>query len=364
MGRSLRVMHLVPAAFDPMRGVIGGAERFASELARHMAVETPTTLVCFGARDASARVGKLHVRVLGRPWMVAGQKHNPFSWRIADLIRTHDLVHCHQRHLLATSAAALIARVLRRRVVVTDHGGGGWDISAYANTTRWFHAHLHVTAFSRNLARQQYDPAAHVIWGGVDTDMYSPRPDHPRERSVLFVGRLLPHKGVDILIRAVDADTPLHIVGAPDDARYLHDIRQLAAGRNVRFHLGCDDEHLVEMFRRAGCAVLPSVYHTMYGTYTAAPELLGLTLLEAMSCATPVVCTDVGGMPEVVQDQVCGFVVPPNEVHALAAKIRRLLDRPDEARRMGGEARNRVLSRFTWPMVVQRCLEVYDACAC
>ena len=65
---------------------------------------------------------------------------------------------------------------------------------------------------------------------------------------------------------------------------------------------------MIEAYRRASCVVLPSVYQTMYGDKTNVPELLGQTLLEGMACGTPAICTDVASMPEVVQDQVTGFV--------------------------------------------------------
>jgi glycosyltransferase involved in cell wall biosynthesis len=78
-----------------------------------------------------------------------------------------------------------------------------------------------------------------------------------------------------------------------------------------------------------------------------------------MACGAPAVCTSAGAMPEVVEDGVTGFVVPPNDSAALARAVLRLRDDPDEARRLGEAARRRVLERFTWPRVVQRCLEAY-----
>jgi glycosyltransferase involved in cell wall biosynthesis len=91
------------------------------------------------------------------------------------------------------------------------------------------------------------------------------------------------------------------------------------------------------------------------------PELLGQTLLEGMACGTPVICTDVASMPEVVIDGVTGFVVPPNNPSALAEKLVWLTEHPSEARRLGEAARKHVLEKFTWPRVVKRCLEIYEA---
>jgi glycosyltransferase involved in cell wall biosynthesis len=64
-------------------------------------------------------------------------------------------------------------------------------------------------------------------------------------------------------------------------------------------------------------------------------------------------------MPEIVEDGVCGFVVPPNDPAALADRIRWLREHPAEAAAMGAAARQRVLAKFTWGQVVRRCLQIY-----
>jgi glycosyltransferase involved in cell wall biosynthesis len=107
--------------------------------------------------------------------------------------------------------------------------------------------------------------------------------------------------------------------------------------------------------------VLPSVHKTAYGGETAVPELLGQTLLEGMACGIPTICTDVASMPEIVEDRVSGFVVPPHDPSALRERLTWLRGHPAEARLMGAAARRRVLERFTWPAVVRRCLEIYAA---
>jgi glycosyltransferase involved in cell wall biosynthesis len=80
-----------------------------------------------------------------------------------------------------------------------------------------------------------------------------------------------------------------------------------------------------------------------------------------MACGAPAICTDVASLPEVVEDGVTGFVVPPNDPQALGRKLCWLREHPDEAREMGEAARRRVLKTFTWGKVVRRCLEIYAA---
>ena len=356
-----RVTHVVPALFDREGGVVGGAERYAFELARHMAGRVPTTLVTFGERERRETVGDLRVRVIGGARYVRGQRTNPVSASLLAELRGADVVHCHQRCVLASTLSALVCRLTRRRVFVTDLGGGGWDLSAYVSTDSWYHAHLHISEYSRRVYGQDGDARAHVIFGGVDAEKFSPDERVERDGKALFVGRILPHKGVDTLVRALPEGMALDIVGQAYDDAYARDLKSLAEGKRVVFRHDCDDRALVEAYRGALCVVLPSVYRNMYGQETTVPELLGQTLLEGMACGAPAVCTDVASMPEVVEDGVTGFVVAPNDPASLGARLLWLREHPREAAEMGRAARRRVLEKFTWGPVVSRCLEIYSS---
>jgi glycosyltransferase involved in cell wall biosynthesis len=357
-----RIIHTVPALFSANGGILGGAERYALELARYMADRAPTTLVSFGPKDREESIGNLRIRIFGGAWHARGLWSNPFSWRALNFLRTADIIHCHQRHIVTTSAAAALARLTGKRVFVSDLGGGGWDISRYIDTANWFHGHLHISRYSRKISRQENNPRAHVIMGGVDTAKFSPDPAVPRTGSIVFVGRILPHKGVNDLVNALPGGMRLEIIGQPYDARFFADLQTMTEGKDVVFRHTFSDEELVTAYRSALCVVLPSVYQTMYGDRTEVPELLGQTLLEGMACGTPAICTDVASMPEIVQNEVTGFVVPPNDPAALGAKLQWLRDQPEPAARMGAAARETVVKLFSWPAVVDRCLKIYDEC--
>jgi glycosyltransferase involved in cell wall biosynthesis len=356
----MRVLHIAPALFDSQRGVLGGAERYAFELARHMAAQTPTTLVSFGARDAIETVGSLRVRVIGKPWHVRGERNNPISLSLISELRKADVVHCHQQHVLASSLAALACRMTARRVFVSDLGGGGWDVSSYVSTDRWFHGHLHISEYSRRIFGHAGKPWAHVVFGGVDASKFIPNGGPKPAGPALFVGRLLPHKGIDNLVNGLPPEMSLLIIGQPMDPRYIRDLRAMSSGKQVSFRHDCSDEGLVESYHKALCVVLPSVYQTMYGQRSNVPELLGQTLLEGMACGLPAICSNVASMPEVVKDGVTGFVVPPNNPEALGEKLRWLRDNPARARGMGSAARQSVLKNFNWPAIVQHCLKIYQ----
>src|SRR5207244_10196149 len=131
-------------------------------------------------------------------------------------------------------------------VFVSDLGGGGWDISAYLSTDRWYHGHLHISNYSRTISGHSGQRRAHVILGGVDTAKFCPDAAIPSRRmgeagTVLFVGRLLPHKGIDNLIEALPPDMSLDLIGRGYDTRYLRDLNALALGKQIRFRHDCGD---------------------------------------------------------------------------------------------------------------------------
>jgi hypothetical protein len=114
-----RVVHLVPALFGSDR-TVGGAERYALELARHMAEIVPTTLLSFGESERRETAGALRIRVLGDPWYVRGQRFNALKWSMFTELRAADVIHCHQQHIMASSLTAVFGRLSRRRVFVSD----------------------------------------------------------------------------------------------------------------------------------------------------------------------------------------------------------------------------------------------------
>ena len=158
----MRVLHLIPTLFHPVEGIVGGAERYAYELARTMSRSVETTLLSFGPSEREFHDGPLRIRVLSGAWHVRGSRFNPVSARVLPEVLRADVVHCHQRHVLLATLAALAGRAARKRVFATDLGGGGWDVGAYLSTDSWFHGQLHISEFSRRVAGQGDDPRAQV----------------------------------------------------------------------------------------------------------------------------------------------------------------------------------------------------------
>jgi|HubBroStandDraft_3_1064219.scaffolds.fasta_scaffold15622_3 glycosyltransferase involved in cell wall biosynthesis len=356
-----RVAVVYPIPFGE-EGTFGGGERYALELARALARRVPTRLLTFGAHGGERCLDGLSIRTYQPLLYVQGARLNPLSLRFLGALRDADVVHCVSWNTLVTDFAILAARALGKRVFVTDVGGG-----AGVTLNRWLPLARLVDGFLLIAPQggeqfERFRGKWGILYGGVDLDRYRPDPALGR-RGVLFVGRILPHKGINYLVEAIEPGVPLRIVGRAYDAEFLALLRRLAAGKDVTFVTDASDEEVIREYQSCAVSVLPSVYKTVYGDTTEVPELLGFTALEAMACGAPVLATNVCALPEVVVDGVTGFLVSPNDSGALRARIRRLLDDPGEAARLGAAARRRVAEQFTWERTARRCLEAYASAA-
>ncbi len=351
---------MAPTAFGS-GGIFGGGERYPLELARSLADEVDCELITFGDVASDRYEGRLRIRVMRPLTHVGGHPARPIVPSLPRAIGRADIVHAHQARSPASILAALTARVRGHHAVVTDHGLQGSDWGGVV--PKLYQRFLTVSRYSATEIRS---PAAktRVIYGGVDPARYWPDPGARRD-GLLFVGRLTPHKGVDVLIRALPPDASLTVVGSEGHDRHIPEreypnlLRSLAGGRRVRFAGALDDTQLASAYRGASALVVPSVERTCYGRPIAVSELLGLVALEAMASGTPVVASRVGGLPEVVEDGVTGYLVAPGDVEPLRDRIQTLLGDRALAARMGALARERVLARWTWAQCAERCLAVY-----
>jgi glycosyltransferase involved in cell wall biosynthesis len=358
----VRVIHVAPTAFGSS-GIFGGGERYPLELARALARRVPCELVTFGRQGREEREpGGLRVRVLPARVFLHGHPAHPFTPALIPALTRADIVHAHHLRAVPSRIAALAARAGGRHAVVTDHGlhGGDWR----GLLPRLFDRFLAVSAYSARVLR--LPPArTRVVYGGADPVRFAPDRDVVR-RGVLFVGRITPHKGIDRLINALPAGAHLTVAGSSGHDRawpergYPALLRRLAAGRDVRFLDPVPDAILPDLYQQAAVFVLPSVHRTCYGGHEPTPELLGLAVLEAMASGIPVVCSRVGGLPEIVDHGVTGFLVEPGDEAELRERLAEILHAPDLAARLGRNARDLVLERFTWDACAARCLDVYE----
>lgn len=203
-------------------------------------------------------------------------------------------------------------------------------------------------------------PGAVLITPGVDIERFVPGPPASgRPRDVVYVGRLeaaSSWKGIDVLIEAMALlkDLPgarLRLIGDGDALPgHLETARRLGVADRVEAVGVLRGSELVDAIGQAAVMVLAS---------TTNAECAGTVLMEGMACATPVVATDVGSLAYVVGDDEAGLIVPPGDAAALAAAIRRVLTDGGLADRLGKAGRSRAETRFAWPLLTRRYIELF-----
>lgn len=352
----MRVVHVTPTFFDARRSLVGGGERFVSELARAMARKADVTILTFGLEDETLREDGVEIRIR-RPLARGKNPLNPFPGRLPEL-READVVHVHQPFTFLGSRAILAARRREQKVFLTDLGGGGFNVHARLRLDRFVAGYLCISEYSASLLAS-HDAPKEVIYAGVDPERFRPL-GLPRERKVVCVGRIMPHKGQADVVRALPDDVDLEVLGPVLDPDYAALTRRLAEGKRVRFVHDASTDDIARAYNTAALTVQASVHHTEFGGYSASTELFGLTLAESMACETPVIATRAGSLPEVPVEGETGLVVPPREPDAMRDAMRAILDDPERARAMGKRGRARVLERFTWDAVARRCFDAYE----
>lgn len=361
----MKVVHIAPTYFDGS-SIIGGGERYVSELSSWMSRYVDTTLVSFSPGRQSYKEGSLKVETYPVRRFIHDNKVNPLSFRYLRKVMDADVVHVHHIHTLVSDMACLAASAMGKRAFITDYGGGaGLTLSNRLPVFEAYQGAIAYSQFGMNALPAGLKEKAVLIKGGIDTERFQPNGSGARENKILYVGRILPHKGINYLVegfRLLDRkDYKLRIIGRVYDEPFYEYLKELAAGLAVEFVHDADDERLLNEYRTARVTVLPSVHRSYKGDYTAVPELMGFTLLESQACGTPVICTDAGAMGEFVNDGQTGFVARQNSKETMAAALRSLIDSPaSEYRRYQSNCLHWV-KPFNWAAVIERHLDLYGS---
>jgi glycosyltransferase involved in cell wall biosynthesis len=287
-------------------------------------------------------------------------------------------VHIVHGHWAIPTGPALVAAARRLKVpsVITLHGGDVYVNVAegYDFPTRWYVRPVlawtlrnasALTAISEDCKIHALNAGADessitVVMNGADLRRFSPAParNSPGEfgsRMIFACRQLFPRKGIRFLIEAIAklkakySDINLIIAGDGFERPVLEELaKTLGIGDKTKFLGWIANKELPRYFRGCAVSVIPSL-----------EEGFGIPAAEAMGCEIPVVASDAGGLPEVVENGVTGYVVPKGDAAALANAIDRLL--ADDALRsqMGKAGRARAIERFDWDLSVKKFEAVY-----
>ena len=292
---------------------------------------------------------------------------------------TYDLIHSH--YWLSGLAGITLADAWQRPHVAMFHTLG--EIKNRARRSereplerleaerRVVHAADRVicaTAHERDFLVEYYGAYAdcvQVVPAGVDVEQFRPGDQAAARQAlnlpvgplVLFVGRIEPIKGVDILLRAAaeaEVAQPLTVLivggdGANPERRRLEALsRALGIAERVLFRDAVHRADLPAYYQAADICVVPSYY-----------ESFGLVAVEALACGIPVIATRVGGLQYTVRDGQSGYLVSWRCAEPFAERMEMLLGNADLRKRFGATARESVM-RFAWPAMTDAVVDVYE----
>lgn len=294
--------------------------------------------------------------------------------RLADESMRHrfDIIHAHYAipHATASYLAARVLKDQRPKIITTLHGTDitliGQDRSFYSITKFSIEESDGVTTVSKYLEKEtrkvfSLNRKIKVIPNFVDTERFKPEGSgcargkfaSPDEKIIMHISNFRPVKNVTDVIRAFNIiqkriPSKLLLAGdGPDAGNVLSLARDLGIGDKVLF-LGNQDR-VQYILPLADLFMLPS-----------ASEAFGLAALEAFSCGVPVVGTIVGGLPELVQDDFTGKLVPIGNFEALAEASIKILENESLRKQMSINARNLVMEKYRTEDVISQYVAFYE----
>jgi len=357
----------------------GGSDRSLFDLATHLPRDRFTPIMILKSGDPlapayrAAGVDAFELpfvsprgaigRYLRRFW--------PSAVRVARLISKTkaDLVHVNTLYNLVGAVAARLARrplVWHVREILPDSRAVAWILRLQALLA------TRAIAISSSVANTMAVPPGRLrlVPNGVDLSEYDTLPDTAAFQAELAVvagapvvttiGRIEPWKGQHVFVEAVPAILEAHpharvlIVGAPAAKKPEYEIGLRARCRE----LGIEGQVLFTGARKDVPAVLAA--SDVLVLPSATPEPFGRTVVEAMAAGVPVVATAAGGPLDTVADGDTGWLVPPNDPDALAAKVNELLSDPARARAMGEHGRQRAHALFSLGRLIRDMTAVFE----
>ncbi|MDH6278410.1 starch synthase [Aurantimicrobium minutum] len=377
--------------------IYGGAGVHVTELVKALRTSLEVQVRCFGAprseqdvtnyevptelSEANSVLQTIGVNLLMANDAAGADVVHSHTWYANEAGRVAQLLHGIPHVITAHSLEPL-------RPWKAEQLGGGYRVSSQIEKSAYESADavIAVSAGMRLDILRSYphiDPAkVHVVHNGIDVDAWAPTANpellerwgiDSSRPSVVFVGRITRQKGLPYLLEAAErlpSEVQLILcAGAPDTpeikAEVEHKVAQLQAQREgviwITDHL---PRHELAAILSAGTTfVCPSIY-----------EPLGIVNLEAMACGIPVVGTATGGIPEVVEDGVTGWLVPIEQVQDgtgtpvnpekfvsdLEQALREAVSDPARAQQMGVAARERARVHFDWMAIAEQTRAIYN----
>ena len=366
--KKIKVVMLGPYLYE-----MGGVTMHIKKITKYLSFreDIEMHLITIGNKNEKTKIGNLNIHMI--------KKSLPYPFSIPSLVLflkhkiievNPDIVHAQGSFAPYSTAAALVRN--KYPTLLTMHGILAKELKFHKGINFIFILFIHkpneryvvskisniiaVSLHVKNVISDMTQSQIYVIQNGIDfEDIHNVQPHKSIEYpSILFVGGLSKVKGIDTLLNAVPIirkkilNLCVYIAGSgPEENKLKELVKELNIEENVNFLGYISENEKYSYYKSADVCVFPSRY-----------EPFGIVLLEAMACGKPVVASNVGGIPFVVEEGKTGLLFESGNVEDLADKIMTILKNEELREKMGEAGRERA-KEFTWDKIAERTVEVY-----
>jgi glycosyltransferase involved in cell wall biosynthesis len=280
-----------------------------------------------------------------------------------------DIVHINCLPFLTTLQAARIAKKCSKKTLIQVHGVVGGRGSLFGLFQEIYNSTASKIALNtvdkvicltngdaRKTVRYGCPPnKITIIPNGVDTSEYSPIGIEENDHMLLWCGRFIQQKGLDTLITAMkivnEKDPKVKLIMTGDGPllpKIYRQVQKSGLSNNVALLGRVPRKDIAVLMNRASVFVLPSLY-----------EGMPYVLLEAMACGKPVIGTNISGINDIICNRYNGLIVPPKDSHRLSMAILELINEKQYRRKLGQNARNLMVEKYSWNAVTNLIEQAY-----
>ncbi|RAP52608.1 MAG: glycosyl transferase [Methanosphaera sp. rholeuAM270] len=363
-----------PVRFYPF---IGGVEKYVYYISRQLAKYEDCSVKVICANEPESQVEESYEDISIRRLKYRGKIANTnvtLSLPGVLLSEDFDIIHTHVPTPWSSDWSNIVSRIRNKPLVVTYHndivgeGFANFIAGVYNNTTLKL---LLNKADKIIITQDDYINSTHLqnyrnkivtIPNGVDTSLFTPTQEKRKNNQIFFLSvldKFHKYKGLDYLLDAlveVKKEIPdvKLIVGGKGELLdfYKSKTRKLDLEDNVEFKGFLTDEEVIKNYQESELFILPSI--------SSLQEGFGIVVLEALSCETPVISTDIVGVSDDVIETNSGIIIAPRNVGMLEEAIIKILCDKELIRTMGRNGRKLVMEKYEWSKIAETIHELYE----
>ena len=371
----MKILYLLNAYEEDGPGLL--ICRLASIISRKQDVEVSSAAISRGGdlKEKFDRAG-IPTRVFGMKNALDAKNY----LRLKKFLKREKFDVVHTNILRADIFGKLAAHSAGTPVIIsTEHGIHAWEHRGplvrkavkwfYLKTVKYSSGIICVSDHVKNALLREGVPEnkLHRIYNGVDTDLFVPTTgderdklrsfitDQPVDYTVGLVGNLVEIKGIQYFMESLPQifrKIPRLLVVVVGEGPLKDELR------NETIEMGISDR--VKFLGRLSSITSKIMSSLDVLVQPSLTESFGLAAAEALSCQVPVVASNVGGLAELIEDGVCGFLVPPRRPKALAEKVIEIIDDPIKRLQLGEQGRKRILAKFNINKTAEDYLILYE----